>query len=59
MNVTEENFNKFKKAYNKAVRENKTQFDFGDSTVLIDYAKYLIQYVETKMLEKKGHNHAT
>ena len=35
----------FEAAYNKAVQENKTEFIFENNTILVTYAKYLIDYL--------------
>ena len=35
-----------KRAYGKAVKENKKQFVFQGKDILTDYAKYLIQYLD-------------
>jgi hypothetical protein len=44
---TEESFKRFKKAYEDASSEGKEQFTFEGNDVLVSYAKYLIQYVES------------
>lgn len=38
-----------KKAYDKAVKENKETFEIEDVLILTAYAKYLIQYLEETM----------
>lgn len=38
-----------KKAYDKAVKENKETFEIEDVLLLTAYAKYLIQYLEETM----------
>lgn len=35
-----------KRAYNKAIEENKEQFVFEGSDLLTTYCKYLLKYVE-------------
>lgn len=35
------------KAYNKAVKEGKTQFTYKGNELLVSYAKYLIEYMNT------------
>ena len=40
---------KFKKEYKKATEESKTIFTFEDNEFDTGYAKYLIEYLETKM----------
>tara|TARA_R110001599_G_scaffold130748_1_gene306106 strand:- start:971 stop:1162 length:192 start_codon:yes stop_codon:yes gene_type:complete len=41
-------FKQFKKAYEDASLEGKEQFTFEGNDVLVSYAKYVIQYVESK-----------
>jgi hypothetical protein len=36
-----------KKAYQKAVNEGESQFNFKGMVFLTDYAKYLIEYLES------------
>lgn len=38
-----------KKAYNRAVQEGQEQFMFSGQVLLVGYAKYLIEYLETKI----------
>ena len=38
-----------KKAYDKAVKENKETFEIEDVLLLTTYAKYLIEYLEKTM----------
>ena len=42
----EQVLNKFRKVYDKAVKERKTQFVYEGQDVLVSYAKYYIQYLE-------------
>lgn len=37
---------KFKKSYDKTVREGKKIFSYEGSEILTTYAKYLIEYME-------------
>lgn len=46
---TREKVNKFKRAYNKAVKEKKESFIFNDREVLTSYAKYMIEYLNTRL----------
>lgn len=46
--VTLTDYKPLKKEYNKAVKENKKQFNYKGNILLTDYAKYLLQYMETK-----------
>lgn len=49
INFTPDKFKQLKNEYNQAVQEGKTVFMFdGQHELLVDYAKYLIQYLETK-----------
>jgi hypothetical protein len=41
-----EKLNELKAAYHKAKRENLEQFDFEGQTLLVSYAKYLIEYLD-------------
>jgi len=45
--ITTENIARFKKAYNRAVKTNKTVFIFEGQEVLVTYAKYVIQYADS------------
>lgn len=46
---TKNEFQQFKKLYNKAIKENKDQFIFKNQIVLTSYAKYMIEYVNIKI----------
>jgi hypothetical protein len=41
-------FQQFKKAYEKAVRENKPSFTFEGDSIQVDYAKYVIEFIRNK-----------
>lgn len=41
---------KLKRAYSKALLNNAEHFTFENNILLTSYAKYLIQYLETKGL---------
>ncbi len=43
---TEDTFTKFKKAYNAAKAENKSEFSFQGHFWLVEYAKYVIEHIE-------------
>lgn len=47
---TKEELDRFKKEYNKAVKANKEYFNFEDKLYYTQYAKYLIEYLTTKLL---------
>lgn len=48
INFTKEKFDEFKKVYQQAVKDKQEVFIFEGNEFLPDYAKYLIQYLETK-----------
>lgn len=52
LNFTPELFRKFKGEYKKAQDEGKEMFIFKEHEILTAYAKYLIQYLETKFKTK-------
>lgn len=37
-----------RKAYNRALHTNQNQFAFEGREVLVDYAKYLLEYLESE-----------
>jgi len=47
--VTKKDFENLKIQYNKARDEKRESFIFFGEEILTDYAKYLIQYLETKL----------
>jgi hypothetical protein len=53
--ITVNNINQFKEMYNSAVSEDKEDFIFEESLVLTEFAKYVIQYFESKMKDLKTH----
>jgi len=53
--ITVNNINQFKEMYNSAVSEGIDIFIFEGSEVLTSYAKYVIQYFESKMRDLKIH----
>ncbi len=44
--ITEQNIESFKEAYEKAVKNNEAYFEFEKQLVLVKYAKYVIEYFE-------------
>jgi hypothetical protein len=46
--VTPENFKKFKRLYLKALKNNQDQFVFEGNDVLVAYAKYMVEYCDTR-----------
>tara|TARA_R110002020_G_scaffold220785_2_gene428774 strand:- start:37926 stop:38192 length:267 start_codon:yes stop_codon:yes gene_type:complete len=47
-NITAENFPVFKSAYKSAVKDNRESFVFDRTIVITKYAKYLVEYLESK-----------
>ena len=47
MGITEENYGAFKKAYNKAKKDEAETFDFEGQEVFTNYAKYVIEYQDS------------
>lgn len=45
-------YRRFRKSYEKAVKENKTEFEFEGRDFLVSYAKYVLEYLETKYKTK-------
>lgn len=52
--ITTKNFPEFKKLYEKAVKDKKSQFVFKDQVVLTSYAKYAVEYIETYLRPQKN-----
>jgi hypothetical protein len=42
-------YKRLKKAYEQALKENKKSFIFENTELLVDYAKYLLQYLENRL----------
>lgn len=40
---------RLKKAYDQAVKENKTSFMFEGNELVVGYAKYLIEYLDSSL----------
>lgn len=49
IDITKDNLQLLEKAYDKAVSENLTQFDFNGSELSTSYAKYAIQYMRNTL----------
>ena len=52
--VPEENFPEFKKLYEDAVAKGEESFFFNQRPVLVDFAKYVIEYFEHRKEEVFG-----
>jgi len=44
--VNKANYNSLKKAYDKAIKENKIEFTYSNNVLLVNYAKYLLEYMK-------------
>lgn len=53
---TPEMLARFKRAYAKALKDKTGAFDFEDHNFLPDYAKYLIEYLDSVFGEKNAKN---
>jgi len=49
MTINEDEFKELKILYDKAVEEKKSEFLFMEQKLLVDYTKYLIEYLENEM----------
>lgn len=49
MTFTKEKLSELKKQYNVVIENNLEVFIFDGSELLVSYAKYLIQYLETQL----------
>ncbi len=50
--ITDENYPDFKKAYEKAVKDNQFTFEFEGQPVLTAWAKYVVEYAESLKTRK-------
>ena len=48
IDFNKEKVDKLRKEYNKARANNKTQFVFEGKDILVDYAKYLLEYLDSR-----------
>jgi len=46
---------RFKKHYEKAVLNKRTRFSFDGQPVLVAFAKYYIEYLETVVQKRREH----
>ena len=49
MEFTLDNIKKLKKAYDSAILTQNIEFEFEGHTLLIGYAKYLLEYLENNI----------
>ena len=54
INFTYDKYERFEKAYNKALEDNKTDFFFEGHQFLTSYAKYLLEYLNNKQNDKNN-----
>lgn len=47
VNFDKQKLAKLKSQYNKAIKDGKESFIFDSNELLVSYAKYLIEYLET------------
>lgn len=50
--VTQETYKTIKRLYDKAIRDGKTEFIFGGHVLLVSYAKYLLEYMQSILKPK-------
>lgn len=53
VDFTPEKLAQLKKVYDQAVLAGKDRFDFEGHPLLVSYAKYVIQYLDTKFKKEK------
>ena len=53
MSINREKYLRLKTLYREAVKNEKISFEFEGNTLLVSYAKYLIEYL-SDMYEKKN-----
>ncbi len=56
MQITKEEFKHLKLKYKDAVEKEKTNFMFKDNEILVSYAKYLIEYLESQFKKEPQWN---
>lgn len=49
MNWDKQILDEFEKAYNRAVENKESEFEFKNHEFLVSYAKYLIEYLKSKL----------
>lgn len=47
--ISRPNYRRLKMSYDKAVKEGKTDFTFDGDTLLVQYAKYVLEYMEMEL----------
>lgn len=56
INFDRQKLKELKNLYNKAVKGNKESFTYNGDEYLTSYAKYVIEYLETRFNETKKTN---
>lgn len=46
--ITGHDVRALRKAYDSAIKDGRSSFNFKGHVILVDYAKYLLQYIEAK-----------
>lgn len=54
ISVTKPDYIKLKRAYDAALEEGHTSFVFQERELLVDYAKYLLQYLKPKFEDEES-----
>lgn len=49
MNWDKQKLDEFEKAYERALENNLNEFEFENHEFLVSYAKYLIEFLKTKL----------
>jgi len=49
LQITEDNYNKLKEAYNQAVKEDSEEFVFEGTTLVVAYTKYLLEFMDLEL----------
>lgn len=52
MKFTNKKLKKLQKKYKKAIKNGQTKFVFNKQELLVDYTKYLIEYMQSQLKEK-------
>lgn len=52
--IDKDDYLELKRIYKKALEENKDEFTFKGETLIVGYAKYLLEYLEGKFEPSKS-----
>jgi hypothetical protein len=53
INFDEPTYRRFKRAYQIAEKAHRTEFEFDNQTYLLEFAKYVLEYLETEFTPPK------